>query len=107
MSENNLVYSTDGGRIERQSTTPVQSLSKDGIVRIRRETKGRKGKGVTTIEGLGLSPEPLKTLCTELKKHCGTGGAIKQGIIEIQGDNRDKIKSILEKKGMTVKLVGG
>ncbi|GAB5382189.1 MAG: stress response translation initiation inhibitor YciH [Aliiglaciecola sp.] len=107
MSHNHLVYSTDKGRITPQKPEPKKQLSKDGVVRIRRETKGRKGKGVTTIDGLALDAGQLKALCTELKKTCGTGGAVKQGVIEIQGDNREKIKILLEKKGMTVKFAGG
>lgn len=107
MSNNHLVYSTDRGKITPQQQTSTAKASKDGIVRIRRETKGRKGKGVTTIDGLAMSDLEIKALCTELKKTCGTGGAVKQGVIEIQGDNRDKIKILLEKKGMTVKFAGG
>jgi translation initiation factor 1 len=107
MSNNNLVYSTDVGRINATSAKPQRQASKDGIVRIRRETKGRKGKGVTVIDGIDMSVEELKKLCTELKKMCGTGGAVKQGLIEIQGDNRDKIKTKLEAQGMQVKLAGG
>lgn len=106
MKDNNLVYSTDGGRISgvvKDKTAPKG----DGIVRIRRETKGRKGKGVTTIEGLGLDGSELKKLCSSLKKTCGTGGAVKNFDIEIQGDNREKIKAVLEKQGYKVKLAGG
>jgi translation initiation factor 1 len=106
MSENNLVYSTATGRVAPQKSNPVVTKS-DGIVRIRRETKGRKGKGVTTISGLPMSDAEIKQLCSKLKKTCGTGGALKNGIIEIQGDNRDKIKSALEQLGLTVKLAGG
>ncbi|WP_438865068.1 stress response translation initiation inhibitor YciH [Neptunicella sp.] len=101
-----LVYSTDGGKIKpQQASDPIPKG--DGIVRIRRETKGRKGKGVCTISGLELAEKELKLLCTELKKKCGTGGAIKQGMIEIQGDNREKIMQILQQRGFTVKLAGG
>ncbi|MDN4503693.1 stress response translation initiation inhibitor YciH [Alteromonadaceae bacterium BrNp21-10] len=101
-----LVYSTDGGRITPQKQQ--HNIPKgDGIVRLRRETKGRKGKGVTTIDGLSLSAEELKKLCTDLKKNCGTGGAVKQQLIEIQGDNREKIAQILQQRGFTVKLAGG
>lgn len=107
MTDNNLVYSTGSGRISATKPQPKSAASKDGIVRIRRETKGRKGKGVTLIDGLDMSADELKKLCTELKKMCGTGGAIKQGIIEIQGDNRDKVKAKLEASGMKVKLAGG
>jgi translation initiation factor 1 len=106
MSNNNLVYSTDVGRIKPQVQTKPSPKS-DGIVRIRRETKGRNGKGVTTISGLSMTDAEFKTLCTSLKKLCGTGGSIKDGIIEIQGDNRDKIKLVLEKLGHNVKLAGG
>jgi translation initiation factor 1 len=106
MSENRLVYSTDSGRIQPEKKQSNQPTG-DGIVRIRRETKGRKGKGVTTISGLLLDDSELKALCSKLKKTCGTGGAIKQGVIEIQGDNRDKIKATLEQLGHNVKLAGG
>lgn len=106
MNDNRLVYSTSHGRIEQQPA-PQAKISSDGIVRIRRETKGRNGKGVTTLSGLALSDSDLKAMCTKLKKMCGTGGSVKDGIIEIQGDNRDKIKAALEQLGHTVKLAGG
>ena len=106
MSENRLVYSTQTGRIHTKDQTKP-SIKTDGVVRIRRETKGRKGKGMTTIAGLDLPEKELKDLCSQLKKMCGTGGAIKNSIIEIQGDNRDKIKATLEQLGHNVKLAGG
>lgn len=106
MSQDNLVYSTDGGRVETIKVQPARPQT-DGIIRIRRETKGRKGKGVTTLSGMDMDATQIKTLCSELKKMCGTGGAVKDAIIEIQGDNRDKIKLALEKRGYTVKLAGG
>ncbi|MGE6167498.1 translation initiation factor, partial [Aeromonas rivipollensis] len=77
----------------------------DGVVRIRRETKGRKGAGVISIHGVPADQQ--KTIATLLKKKCGTGGGLKEGIIEIQGDKRDLIKAELEKAGFQVKLVGG
>lgn len=79
----------------------------DGIVRLRRETKGRKGKGVTTISGLPLTEAELKAMTQTLKKRCGSGGALKSGTIEIQGDHRDTLKTELEQQGYTVKLAGG
>lgn len=106
MAENPLVYSTDFGRIQ-QNTPQKSAPTGDGIVRIRRETKGRKGKGVTTVSGLLLDDSSLKAIAKDLKKLCGTGGAVKDQVIEIQGDNRDKIKSFLEAKNYTVKLAGG
>ncbi|MEI8631976.1 stress response translation initiation inhibitor YciH [Vibrio sp. PP-XX7] len=101
-----LVYSTESGRIKQEDPKPSRPKG-DGIVRIQRQTKGRKGKGVCIISGLDLDEAPLKLLAAELKKHCGCGGAVKEGMIEIQGDARDKMKSYLENKGYTVKLSGG
>ncbi|GGD67907.1 stress response translation initiation inhibitor YciH [Lacimicrobium alkaliphilum] len=106
MKDANLVYSTDKGRINTPQHKPPVPQG-DGIVRLRRETKGRKGKGVTTISGMLMDEQQIKKLCSELKKLCGTGGTVKDQLIEIQGDNRDKIKAALEKKGLQVKLAGG
>lgn len=103
--ESRLVYSTDAGRIT-QADKP-QAIETDGIVRIRRETKGRKGKGVSLVSGLDLDEVSLKTLAKQLKQKCSTGGTIKDGVIEIQGDHRDTLKAELEKLGHTVKLAGG
>jgi translation initiation factor 1 len=103
--ESRLVYSTDAGRIT-QAELP-QAIETDGTVRIRRETKGRKGKGVTTVSGIDLPEPALKTLAKQLKQKCSTGGTVKEGVIEIQGDHRDKLKAELEKLGHTVKLAGG
>jgi translation initiation factor 1 len=106
MIQNKLVYTTQTGRVlNKVQSKPA--IKTDGIVRIRLETKGRKGKGMTTIAGVDLPEKELKDLCSQLKKMCGTGGAIKNSIIEIQGDNRDKIKATLEKLGHNVKLAGG
>ncbi|WP_027857565.1 translation initiation factor Sui1 [Marinobacterium jannaschii] len=114
-----LVYSTEHGRTCPQCEQPEDSCicdqlqdqarleTLDGIVRIRRETSGRKGKGVTTLSGIPLSEPELKALAKKLKKVCGTGGALKEGVIEIQGDHRDKLKLALEKEGFKVKLAGG
>ena len=101
-----LVYSTETGRIKPEKKQEPRPKS-DGIVRIQRQTKGRKGKGVCIVTGLDLDDAPLKLLAAELKKVCGCGGSVKDGTIEIQGDNRDKIKAHLEKKGYAVKLSGG
>ena len=68
---------------------------------------GRKGKGVCLITGVDLDDAELTKLAAELKKKCGCGGAVKDGVIEIQGDKRDLLKSLLEAKGMKVKLAGG
>ena len=114
-----LVYSTEGGDTcsgcrQPKSECQCQDLaydqrlaSLDGIVRIRRETSGRKGKGVTTITGVPVAEAQLKKLTKQLKQQCGTGGSLKDGVIEIQGDHREKIKGLLETQGFTVKLAGG
>lgn len=106
--DSRLVYSTETGRVRAaQSENKSVPTVGDGIVRIRRETKGRKGKGVTTVSGLPLGPEQLKSVAKNLKKLCGTGGSVKQGVIEIQGDQRELVKAELEKQGFTVKFAGG
>ena len=89
-----LVYSTEVGRIQSEPEK-VQRPKGDGIVRIQRQTKGRKGKGVSIITGLDIEEAPLKLLAAELKKVCGCGGSVKDGTIEIQGDARDKITILI------------
>jgi len=101
-----LVYSTESGRIDEPKAAPVRPKG-DGVVRIQRQTSGRKGKGVCLITGIEADDAELATLAAELKKKCGCGGSLKEGVIEIQGDKRDLIKSLLEAKGMKVKLAGG
>ncbi|EOX7391623.1 stress response translation initiation inhibitor YciH [Enterobacter quasiroggenkampii] len=105
-SNSRLVYSTDSGRID-EPKAKVERPKGDGIVRIQRQTSGRKGKGVCLISGIDLDDAELTKLAAELKKKCGCGGAVKDGVIEIQGDKRDLIKSLLEAKGIKVKLAGG
>ncbi len=104
-SDLNLVYSTDGGKITPEKEQK-KAPSGDGIIRLHRETKGRKGKGVTLVKGLELDEKTLKTLAKELKKKTGCGGTVKDFVIEIQSDNRELIQSLLEKKGYQVKLAG-
>lgn len=111
-----LVYSTESGRTCpdcQQPRTQCQCKSQeaipegDGIVRISRETKGRKGKGVTLIRGIPLAEKDLKALAKKLKARCGTGGTVKDGVIEIQGDQRDLLVTELSQQGYTVKKAGG
>ncbi|CAI2519173.1 stress response translation initiation inhibitor YciH [Serratia plymuthica] len=101
-----LVYSTDSGRIKQEEAKP-QRAKGDGIVRIQRQTSGRKGKGVCLITGIDLDDAAMEKLAAELKKKCGCGGSVKDAVIEIQGDKRDLLKQLLEAKGMKVKLAGG
>src|SRR5690606_18713829 len=81
--------------------------STDGIVRVSRETQGRKGKGVTVVSGLGLPETELQALATELKKKCGSGGSVVNGRIEIQGEHRDRLVQELSQRGWKVKRAGG
>ncbi|TAK03536.1 MAG: translation initiation factor Sui1, partial [Candidatus Manganitrophaceae bacterium] len=99
-----IVYSTEHGRMCPDCGEPIAQCrcrqkqsapKKDGIVRVSRETKGRKGKGVTLIAGVPLHPEGLRDLAKELKQTCGSGGTVKEGVIEIQGDHRDVIVEAL------------
>lgn len=112
-----LVYSSDGGRACPQCGEPVVdcrcrsagggAARGDGIVRVGRETKGRKGAGVTVVTGAPLDEAGLRELAAALKKACGSGGTIKNGVIEVQGDHRDRIVALLQGRGWTVKRVGG
>ena len=106
MSNSKLVYSTETGRVRTPDPEP-DAPAGDGVVRLKRETKGRKGAGVTLITGVPLAGNDLKALAKELKKKAGVGGSIKDGVIEIQGDQRDLVLPLLEKKGWTVKKAGG
>lgn len=101
-----LVYSTDSSRIKQEKNQP-QRAKGDGIVRIQRQTSGRKGRGVCLITGVNLDDTALDKLAAELKKKCGCGGSVKDGVVEIQGDKRDLLKQLVEAKGIKVKLAGG
>ncbi len=111
-----LVYSSELGQMCPGCNQPTgkcicqkkSSIPKsDGIVRLMRETKGRKGKGVTLITGVPLDDEGLKKLAKSLKQKCGSGGSLKNGIIEIQGDHRDMLEKELGRLGYKVKRAGG
>ena len=112
-----LVYSTEGGRMcpvcRRPQTQCVcksqqaaQSLG-DGKVRVTRETGGRGGKAVTVVRGLPLDAAALTQLGKQLKAACGTGGTVKDGVIEVQGDHREAIVAELFRRGFTARLAGG
>lgn len=111
-----LVFSTDGQKDHRKSGAkkpprPSQKAQKavpnDGFVYVRYERKGRKGKGVCVIAGVPGDKAKLKELAFLVKAKCGTGGTVKDGTIEIQGDFRDTIKTVLEGQGHKVKFSGG
>jgi translation initiation factor 1 len=115
-NENPTVYSTEWGRICPKCGKPIEDcncnkkkvLSQgDGTIRIQRDSKGRKGKTVTMVSGVILDEEGLRALLSDLKRLCGAGGAIKEGVIEIQSDHRDTIFAEIKKRGFKVKIAGG
>ena len=116
-NDSGLVYSTDQGKICRgcgKASGQCRCKKKmglatksDGIVRISLDRKGRKGKGVSVISGLPLSVDELKQLAKKLKTRCGSGGTVKAGAVEIQGDHRQVLLEELKKQGYQVKLAGG
>jgi translation initiation factor 1 len=118
-SNSRTVYTTESGRICPQCGRPVASCQckkkgapsgsakGDGVVRVFLEKKGRGGKTVSIVTGLPLDEETLKTLAADLKRRCGTGGTVKDGAIEIQGDHRDTLVAALAEKGYKAKKAGG
>ncbi len=113
-----LVYSTESGRMCPTCRQPVSACTctcstalvrpaTDGIVRVSRETKGRAGKGVTLVRGLALEPPALAALGKQLKAACGSGGTVKDGTIEVQGDHCDRLMEMLKNQGYVVKRAGG
>lgn len=111
-----LVYSTELGRTCPDCRRPLSECrckaaerapAGDGVVRVGRETAGRKGAGVTVITGLPLNGADLAALASALKKRCGSGGTSRDGRIEIQGDHRDLLVAELSQRGYRVKRVGG
>ena len=108
-----LVYSTDRGRICagcgwpardcKCSKTADQPVPARIVAKLRMEKKGRGGKTVTVVDGLPRNDAFLKDLCQELKRTCGTGGAVAEGAIELQGDLRERVREVLLKKGLVVK----
>lgn len=81
----------------------AQAVAGDGTIRVRLETKGRKGKGVTLISGVPLEPAELAQLGKQLKQKCGSGGTVKDGVIEVQGDHCESLVEALKKLGWNVK----
>lgn len=110
-----LVYSTDAGRMCPQCRQPVVDCRcksaavplGDGNVRVSRESKGRGGKTVTIVRGLPLPAEPLQALGKRLRTACGSGGTVKDGILEIQGDHVARVLAQLEAEGFKARRAGG
>jgi translation initiation factor 1 len=116
-SKGGLVYSTDGGRMCPECRRPLAdcvckavaatSQAGDGAVRVSRQTKGRGGKSVTLIRGLALEPLALALLAKQLRTVCGSGGTVKDGVIEVQGDHCERVIEALKKHGHNAKRAGG
>jgi len=120
MDSSRLVYSTETGPIcascqkpvsgcicKKKGLQPQTKVQSDGRIRIQREKKVRKGKTVTIVCGFQLDGNELKLLAARLKRKCGTGGSVKDGIIIMQGDHRKALLSELKKQGYSAKLAGG
>lgn len=116
MAGGRLVFSTDGGelcprcelpRMVCECASEQASHAGDSTVVVARETKGRRGKGVTVVRGVGGTHAELAALGKELKKRCGSGGTVKDGVIEIQGEHRDTLVAELTRRGYAVKRSGG
>ncbi len=111
-----LVYSTDAGRMcplcrqpvgNCRCSSVVNRAPSDGVVRVAIQTKGRAGKGVTLVQGLALDAVALAAMGKQLRTACGCGGTVKDGVIEVQGDHRDRIVEMLKAQGLVVKRAGG
>jgi len=112
-----LVYSTEGGRMCPACRKPVgecvcaaqaaAARKGDGVVRVSRETKGRGGKAVTVIRGVALDDLALAALGKRLRAACGSGGTVKDGVIEVQGDHCERVMVWLKEDGWVVKRAGG
>jgi len=106
--DSRIVYSTTDGDLRKARDPALKQRRSDGDrVEVRREVAGRRGKPVTTVSGVPVDDAGLKTLAGKLKKRCGVGGFVRDGVIEIQGDHRDVVVEILKGEGYTPVLAGG
>ena len=120
MDNSRLVYSTETGKIctscqkplpectcKKKKSRSQTNIKIDGIIRIKREVRGRKGKLVTTASGFQINAAELKNLAAQLKRHLGTGGSVKDGVLIIQGDHRNALITELKNRGFEAKSAGG
>jgi translation initiation factor 1 len=109
-NENPIVWSSEQGDLRKKNSSPAEVNSlppSQQTVYLHRDSKGRGGKVVSLVKGLVLSEVDLNSLTRQIKQACGSGGTVKDGLIEIQGDHREKIAEVLRKLGYKVKLAGG
>jgi translation initiation factor 1 len=109
VADRRVVYSSSDGdlRKARDPSVARARAAAGGRVKVRREVAGRRGKGVTTVSGVPLDDTGLKELAGRLKKRCGVGGSVKDGVIELQGDHRDVVMEVLRGEGYDVVAAGG
>jgi translation initiation factor 1 len=111
MSPSRTVWSSEEGDLRKKKNEDTAAApappARRQAVTLHRETKGRAGKGVTLVKGLALSPPDLEALAKRLKQACGSGGTVKAGVIEIQGDQRQRLAVLLQELGFKVKIAGG
>ncbi|MBN1371132.1 MAG: stress response translation initiation inhibitor YciH [Anaerolineaceae bacterium] len=108
--ETPTVWSSGQGDLRKKpvAAAPAKSLSaREQTIYLHRDSKGRGGKSVSLIKGLVLTEADMTVLAKQLKQACGSGGTVKDGVIEIQGDHRERIAEVLKKLGYKVKLAGG
>jgi translation initiation factor 1 len=119
MNASRLVYSTETGKIcpkcqksisectcKKKKSRSQTNIKYDGVIRVQREVKGHKGKTVTTVSAFQFADDELKNLASQLKRHCGAGGSVKDGVIIIQGDHRGTLVTELKKRGFKAKIAG-
>src|SRR5271170_4248384 len=107
-SGSRVVYSTTDGDLRKAPDRGLRERRADGDrVKVRRELAGRRGKAVTTVSGVPVDDAGLRQLAGKLKKRCGVGGSVKDGVIEIQGDHRDVVFKMLQDEGYKPVLAGG
>lgn len=92
---------------KKEKSRSQTNIKIDGIIRVQREVKGRKSKTVTTVSGFQINADEFKNLATQLKRRCGTGGSVKDGVIIIQGDHGDTLITELKNRGFKAKSAGG
>ena len=110
MSNNKTVWSSEQGDLRKKNKNNDDQIPlppQQQTIYLHRESAGRGGKAVTLVKHLVLSAEGMKSLAKRLKQECGTGGTVKEGVIEIQGEHRQKIAGLLSKLGYKVKIAGG
>lgn len=107
MVDGRIVWDSDSGPVGEEPPSRQEPPAGDGVARVRREIGGRGGKTVTTVSGIQVSAPELTSLAKQLKRLCGVGGSVKDFVIELQGDQRERVVAFLTERGYTVVRAGG